>query len=490
MTEHLEVELKFDADAGFVLPDLSDLAMVGGPVTHELEAVYHDTEDLRLAFRKLTLRRRTGGTDAGWHLKIPAGPDSKREYRAPLSDALPPELAGLLHAHVRGREVRPVATLRTVRTVRELRSPSGEVLAELADDLVTGTIAGAPDGSSWREIEVELVSGDPGLLKKVGARLREAGAERAAGSSKLGRLLASRVSSPPSFGGSRAGDALMRHIAAQVDELLAFDPKVRLEEFDAVHRMRVAVRRLRSVLAGGRPLLDRGVTDPLQPELRWLAGVLGEVRDAEVLHERFSGRLAALPELGQANPAWLRRIKKRERKGYATVRRELSGERYFALLDALDGLLAAPPFTERARRDAGKELRRLVRRSWKRLDRAHAAIAEAEAAEGLRAADTARHETRKAAKRVRYNADAASEVLGKDARTVSKAAKGLQEVLGRFQDGVIAQEQLRAVKPASAKEAFGLGALYGLEHCEAERARDEIEAAWEEARARAVPRLG
>ncbi|WP_198653874.1 CYTH and CHAD domain-containing protein [Actinocorallia populi] len=487
MTEHLEVELKFDADSGFVLPDLSDLAAVGEPVIHELEAVYHDTDDLRLAARKLTLRRRTGGTDAGWHLKIPAGPDAKREHRAPLSDSLPAELAGLLHAYVRGREVRPVATLTTVRTVRELRSPSGEVLAEVADDLVTGTIAGTPGGSSWREIEVELVSGDPALLAEVGSRLHEAGARRSAGSSKLGRLLASRIAAPPAWDGPRAGDALLRHLAAQVDDLLSWDPRVRLEQFDAVHKMRVAVRRLRSVLASGRPLLDRAVTDPLQPELRWLAAVLGEVRDAEVLHERFSERLASLPEVCEADPAWLRRIKKRERKGYAAVREELSGERYFTLLDALDRLLAAPPFTKRAHRDAEEELRALLRRSWRRLENAHAAIGEAPSAEE---ADEARHETRKAAKRVRYTADAVQEVLGKDARTVSKAAKSLQEVLGRFQDGVIAQEQLRAVKPASVQEAFGLGALYGLEHCEAGRARDEVEAAWADARALALPRLG
>jgi len=490
MTEHLEVELKFDADTGFVLPDLSGLAEVGEPVTYELEAVYHDTEDLRLAARKVTLRRRTGGTDAGWHLKVPAGPDSKHERQAPLSDELPAELARLLPAYVRGREVGPVAVLSTVRTVRELRSPSGEVLAELADDLVTGTITGTPGSSSWREVEVELVSGDPRLLKKVGARLRKAGAERAAGSSKLGRLLGPRVPVPPSLDGSRAGDALLRHIAAQMDQILAYDPRVRLEVFDSVHKMRVAVRRLRSVLASGRPLLDRAVTDPLQSELRWLAGVLGEVRDAEVLHERFSGRLASLPEVCRQNPPWLRQIKKRERKGYTSIRKELSGERYFALLDALDRLLAAPPFTARAHGEAEKELRKLVRRSWRRLERAHDAIGESESARGAAAADAARHETRKAAKRVRYTADAACEVLGGDAKAVSKAAKDLQEVLGRFQDGVIAQEQLRAVEPASVEEAFGLGALYGLEHCEAERARDEVEAAWADARSRAVPRLG
>jgi len=83
-----------------------------------------------------------------------------------------------------------------------------------------------------------------------------------------------------------------------------------------------------------------------------------------------------------------------------------------------------------------------------------------------------------------------AEAVGADAAKVSKAAKSLQEVLGRFQDGVIAQEQLRDVEAGSVEEAFGLGALYGLEHCEAERARDEVEAAWSAARKRALRALG
>ena len=58
------------------------------------------------------------------------------------------------------------------------------------------------------------------------------------------------------------------------------DPAVRLDADDAVHKMRVAVRRLRSTLATYRRLLDRDVTEPLRDELKWLGGVLGAVRDA------------------------------------------------------------------------------------------------------------------------------------------------------------------------------------------------------------------
>ncbi|MGT2464242.1 CYTH domain-containing protein [Sinomonas atrocyanea] len=45
--------------------------------------MYFDTADLALAAHGMTLRRRTGGTDAGWHLKIALGPGRREEVRDP-----------------------------------------------------------------------------------------------------------------------------------------------------------------------------------------------------------------------------------------------------------------------------------------------------------------------------------------------------------------------------------------------------------------------
>ena len=83
-----------------------------------------------------------------------------------------------------------------------------------------------------------------------------------------------------------AGSAVQAHLAEQVAELVARDPQTRRDRRTRLHRMRVATRRLRSALATFRPLLDRTRTDPLREELRWLAGVLGAARDAEVMHAR------------------------------------------------------------------------------------------------------------------------------------------------------------------------------------------------------------
>ncbi|KKD02339.1 CYTH domain-containing protein, partial [Streptomyces sp. WM6386] len=165
MTEsQQETERKYEAPSADDTTWLPDLAGVGGIVSvvdrgaEDLDAVYYDTGDLRLAGASVTLRRRTGGTDAGWHLKLPLSGDSREEVRAPLSDTLPDTLRDLALSRTRGADLRPVVRIRSTRGVRRLVGSQGAVLAELSIDAVraealldTGTRA-----ASWTEMEVEL----------------------------------------------------------------------------------------------------------------------------------------------------------------------------------------------------------------------------------------------------------------------------------------------------------------------------------------------
>jgi inorganic triphosphatase YgiF len=210
LTGKLETEQKHEVDLDFTVPDLRRLAGAGTgvlrpPEVQLLVARYYDTDDLRLAAATVTLRRRTGGPDAAWHLKLPVGVDTRREIHAPLdsgADAVPPSLAELVASWTGGRPLRQVATLGTRRTVWRITDPGGKVLAELADDLVTGrreALPGPPGGRelgtadlTWREIEVELVSGSPAILAAAGRQLRAAGARPSGSANKLGRLLAAR----------------------------------------------------------------------------------------------------------------------------------------------------------------------------------------------------------------------------------------------------------------------------------------------------------
>src|SRR5215467_4994171 len=148
--EFIETERKYDAEAAFALPDLAGLdevAAVTDPQTYRLRAIYFDTTDFRLAAAKITLRRRTGGTDAGWHLKLPAGADSRREVHAPLgrsASRVPARLADMVAGWTGGQPLRPIARLATTRRLRRLAARDGEVLAEVADDLVVGSLPAPP----------------------------------------------------------------------------------------------------------------------------------------------------------------------------------------------------------------------------------------------------------------------------------------------------------------------------------------------------------
>jgi inorganic triphosphatase YgiF len=198
--KHLETEQKYDAAADFVLPDLSGLdgrAKATGRHRYYLSATYFDTEDLDLIKNRVTLRRRVGGPDEGWHLKLPVRQDTRQEVRLPLSagevGTVPAQLAAQVEDLTAGRPLHPIAILDTERTVVTLTGQADEPLAEVADDLVTARRLDEPGAEpmTWREIEVEAAEGAEvaGLMEAAGQALRGAGARRSASASKLGRLL-------------------------------------------------------------------------------------------------------------------------------------------------------------------------------------------------------------------------------------------------------------------------------------------------------------
>jgi inorganic triphosphatase YgiF len=199
--EQTETERKYDVDAGFAVPDLAGSGGVdsmGPPDVQHLAATYYDTDDLRLIGSRITLRRRTGGDDAGWHIKLPVGGDTRRELHFPLDlpgHPVPEEIAARVARWSGGSPLRPVARLETRRTVHRLLDQAGQVLAELADDQVTGSRPDPADPDrwrqqdAWREVEVELKSGTPEVLDAAAAGLAAAGARPSRSASKLARVL-------------------------------------------------------------------------------------------------------------------------------------------------------------------------------------------------------------------------------------------------------------------------------------------------------------
>lgn len=303
-----------------------------------------------------------------------------------------------------------------------------------------------------------------------------------------GAATRSGPSAPPRRRAGRRGSAgavLVDYLAAQAERLGAEDLRVRRGAPDAVHQLRVASRRLRSALQAYRPLLDRERTDPLVDDLREFGRELAPARDAEVLHERISAALAALPPdllLGPVQAQVTRHFARIEAETGAAVLRALDGERFARLRSELDALLERPPLTGRAARPAAKELPAQIARSARRLEQAvGTAIDPAEAAEER---DIAVHAARKAGKRLRYATEVARPALGKQAAAFAKALKGFQEALGEHQDTVVAREALReqgAQGDAARRNGFSFGVLYAQDAARAARIEEELPALWAQA---------
>lgn len=500
-----EIERKYEAPGRPEWPDLTGIAGVASVAdqgTVDLDATYYDTVDLRLAAVGITLRRRTGGEDSGWHLKLPVDGDTRDEIRQPLraAEQVPLSLARLVRAHTRDLPLKPIARLRTSRGVRHLFDRQGRLVAEVCLDRVSAQRmdAGGPGATEWVEIEVELKGDEDGaLLDAAERRFAEAGIERSAAASKLARALGDQPAgehakrlrkrgdeqgAARSTSGKRrrprtAGEAVLAYLREQVTALLATDIQVRRDTPDSVHQMRVAARRMRSALSTFRMVLDRELTGPIAEELRWLGAELGADRDREVLTERLYQLLNELPRADVLGPvrgrlrtwAGTRRSGTRRR-----VLAALNSSRHLELLNALDGLLADPPLLPAAAEPAPKVLAGAVLRDYRRLARRVAAATTQEE----------RHDCRKAAKRARYAAEASRSVLGKSARPFVRQMKAVQEVLGESQDGVVVREALRDLAGqahASGEHTFTYGLLDEREAMAASAAQKRFAQVWREA---------
>ncbi|MFI9383687.1 CHAD domain-containing protein [Kutzneria sp. NPDC052558] len=439
-TRVTETERKYEPTQAGRLAGVPGLE--GGEET-VLDAVYHDTADLRLARRGVTLRRRTGGADEGWHLKLPMGGDTREEIhardakqKAAKRDAdvkrVPEELAELVRGMTRGEPLAPVAHVRTKRRRWELRDGEGRLAAEIVeDDVAAQTLGHTAVVKAWREIEVELVEGGDEVFEAVERRLGKPSEVP----SKLARVLGDRLP-----GKEKPAKGITGHVRRQVAEMGRQDVRIRRDGEDAVHRMRVASRRIRSVLQaykGNRRVIK---------ELRWLGAVLAPARDLEVLREHLEAQVGELPSelvLGNVRQRLTETFAPREQRARAEVRRTLNSKRYFALLDRLDALEVRPAHKKR-------RLRKTERRVWGRQTL---------------------HDVRKAAKRARYAAEAAGKPK------LARRMKKLQKTLGVHQDSVVARQELRTMGVQShldGDNGFTYGLLYGCELRRAERVEESL----------------
>ena len=463
---HVEIERKFDVPGGATLPDLTKIGIVAHAVTADpahLDATYYDTPSLTLIQAKVALRRRTGGHDAGWHVKT-TGEHGRIERHWPIDSAAPDEIPvgalRLVEAWAKPDELAPVARIETTRTATELSDAERRPLAEIADDEVRTT--DLRDGSvrQWHEWEAELderLDDTPGssgalLLQAVSDRLVEAGARPSSAVAKLQRAL----------GLDRGAQATAAQTVAHIAQGLAAQLDSRLDDAiadrpDGVHQARIVIRRLRSLLDVYGVFVDPAIVRATRRHLKRLGDDLGAARDAEVRARdaeqqvlQLQGVPAARRLVGRlSEPAW--RLYAVE---HARLTADLTDERRNDIAEQLRRLADPKAASPEGQTDAVPVLRAQLAEAiasfvaddhclvevWDRLPPTGA---------GVRARlrfEHALHEVRKDARRIRYAAEAISlgladtpvRVLERtDAKRLAKAAKRLQDLLGDHRDDAL-----------------------------------------------------
>jgi CHAD domain-containing protein len=453
-----ERELKLDVDPGFQLPDLG-----GRPIpARTFTSTYFDTPDHRLFRSGITLRRRVEDRTGVWQLKLPSDV-GRFELEEQGGPRIPQSFLDLLVAPLRKSEPAPVAKLRTRRAGVAVgpRPDRIEVVVDTVTAFEGGRVAG-----SFAEAEAEVVKGDGARLAAIGKALRKAGARPGDEQPKLARVLDFEEEEPAPEGDPV--DRLRRLLVDQYEVMLANDPGVRLgEDIEALHQLRVATRRSRALLRAARGLVSPEWAEPLRAELAWIGGLLGPVRDLDVLLEHLDAEAVSLH--GDDARAF-RRVRARlvaERDQGRTVLLEaMDSPRYLALLDRLEAAKEAPagelptPLAEIAGREFDK-----LRRAVKNLPK--------------HPSDDELHNVRIHTKRARYSAELAAPDLGKAGAKLVERAKEVQDVIGDHQDACVAEEQLRALAArGGGKTGLAAGRLIERQHRRKRIARRAFPEAW------------
>jgi CHAD domain-containing protein len=454
-----EREDKFEVDPDWVLPQISDLVPAGGRVdqeVRELDNTYFDTPGAGLRLFGVTLRRRVGGPETGWQLKVPNGTARTELQSDSHAKTMPSALAEAVAGLLAGESLDPVAKLVTTRRAYRILNADDQLVLEIADDQVR---SGPPDGKStlhsWREVEVELGPVGKKDLKRAGRVLRAAGATPSALGTKLDRALGSMPLSgeQAKIESGTVGELVGAYLAAQCDLLASNDIGLRTGAPD-VHNTRIAARRLRSTLRVFGDVVEAAPAEELNNELAWYADLLGEVRDREVLNRRLAERIAGLPPEQVRGP-----VEAEITKTLATERDNATqqlGEamrtaRYQHLVHLLRGWKTAPPLTDAANgadKTAVKYVKKAKRRADKRLKKADDDVAQL-------------HRVRKAMKRARYAAELVQPADNR-MKGIARDAKDLQTLLGEHQDAIVAANFLATINAAADREAGGSEFTYGI----------------------------
>jgi CHAD domain-containing protein len=272
-------------------------------------------------------------------------------------------------------------------------------------------------------------------------------------------------------------DLLGDYVAEQCTVIIDSETELRAGE-NVVHQARVAVRRLRSTIRVFADLFDASQAAHLEEELLWWAGLLGEVRDLDILAQRQAALLGELPAeliLGPVASTIEAELAVRRKQAADAVVEALNSGRFRKLIGLMHHWRSDPPFTPAADVSAAAinpMIKKAKKKASKRLTRAVAVRRDGEPSDDLF------HSARKASKRYRYAVEAAQPVWGSKADKIVSERKDLQDLLGNHQDRIVSAAFLREIGARlgirSGQNGFTYGVLYAREVHAGDSLLDEL----------------
>lgn len=281
-------------------------------------------------------------------------------------------------------------------------------------------------------------------------------------------------------------DALVRAVGHLTEVMLWHAPAAEAGRSpEGVHQMRVAMRRLRSVLRVFRPACDGPSLRGFDARLRELAALLGPARDWDVWLGGLGAEIeAALP--GEPRIAALLRAARQTRDAaYAALRPALQGPALRRIAWEAVGLVETRPW--RTEGDAEAAARReapieafaagVLHKRWRRIEEAGGDIRDLPDAEF--------HALRIEAKRMRYAAELFAPLWGrKRVRRFLDRLAEVQEAFGLANDAVVAHALMAHLADRAGRDnaeiAWAGGVAEGWALARARRARAKASAAWDE----------
>lgn len=456
----VETEKKLSVEADFRLPALS-----GRPLPRRVfTSTYFDTLDHCLARSSITLRRRLDHGSAVWQMKLPPVHGARRELELRESSATPPaQFADALIVLHEGKHLVPIAELRTSRTgVCLLDGKRNRV------EVVLDSVAVLRQGSviqQFKELEIESLHGNDTEIEKLASTLYGAGARPYDGRPKLFRALSLAYHAPDDFDEDASMLDSIRHgLIRQLDTLKQCDPAVRLcGDMNDVHRIRVAARRMRTLLKAVRKATSPDWTEPLLPGLKWLGDIFALVRNLDVQMEYFRAESEQLKTRDRRPlEPFLRHLQSDREQGRQRLLSEMRTARYFGFISKLRDAAESPAVTDPKYTftDAAAHQFRTLRKAVRHLN---ATPSNAEL-----------HHVRILTKRARYAAELAQAGDGKGIGRFIKCAARFQDLLGTHQDAVLAERYVEGLLKYQGRRQAAFTA--GLLAARAKQRRQEVRA--------------